>query len=475
MVRMSAQVKAALCKSPSPQTSTEFDCESFYGPICCETEAPEQILHWETFQRCHFAQVCLLLNADGGKFDRMDKLLCCNITDGLTAEENLIRLLVAVDEGRAAASVLIDRSVLPSHDLAVAIAVHWLSSREKRELTIDNSKQIKSDVDGVAQYIGSTGGFYSPRQRHSLDFMGQDDWLISFFSKSRQLDTSPPHGLSSEAGVQTHSSAVARFLEIWQSGACDSAARKEVEALLSSTPLGGRVLHGYEHMPGFGRLLSADEWKRLSWVFGPEAFPQFLGKTPREVCLMLGFGARWLKASLEKGKAFQLVLFPMDSVGATRADWDGVEHLLKIHYQHVWETAVECHFAHLRETPFQDIQAAAGYDMAEVNLAGRDPVSGESADPRYMSLQRLQKRISESTRPVTAIEVRQFLYDEIGLKKLFTGCGTTHNDDGNPGIPEYLAENRQLQDIQGCAVYKFEPATADALGSAHPPPSDSTS
>ena len=143
-----------------------------------------------------------------------------------------------------AASVLIDRSVLPSHDLAVAIAVHWLSSREKRELTIDNSKQIKSDVDGVAQYIGSTGGFYSPRQRHSLDFMGQDDWLISFFSKSRQLDTSPPHGLSSEAGVQTHSSAVARFLEIWQSGACDSAARKEVEALLSSTPLGGRVLHG---------------------------------------------------------------------------------------------------------------------------------------------------------------------------------------------------------------------------------------
>ena len=78
-------------------------------------------------------------------------------------------------------------------------------------------------------------------------------------------------------------------------------------------------------------------------------------------------------------------------------------------------------------------QAAAGYDMAEVNLAGRDPVSGESADPRYMSLQRLQKRISESTRPVTAIEVRQFLYDEIGLKKLFTGCGTTHNDDGNPG------------------------------------------
>lgn len=46
----------------------------------------------------------------------------------------------------------------------------------------------------------------------------------------------------------------------------------------------------------------------------------------------------------------------MESVGATRADWDGVEGLLKVHYQDVWEQAVESHFSYLRETPFHEIE-----------------------------------------------------------------------------------------------------------------------
>jgi len=35
--------------------------------------------------------------------------------------------------------------------------------------------------------------------------------------------------------------------------------------------------------PGFGKLLSADEWKKLSWVFGPDALGERerVGGAPR--------------------------------------------------------------------------------------------------------------------------------------------------------------------------------------------------
>ena len=59
--------------------------------------------------------------------------------------------------------------------------------------------------------------------------------------------------------------------------------------LLSSCELTGRMIHGFPTDAGFGKLLSSDDWKRLSWVFGPDALPQFLGKSPRGVCLALGF------------------------------------------------------------------------------------------------------------------------------------------------------------------------------------------
>jgi hypothetical protein len=45
-----------------------------------------------------------------------------------------------------------------------------------------------------------------------------------------------------------------------------------------------------------------------------------------------------------------------------------------------------------------------------VNLAGRNPATGESKEARYMTLRRLQEREG------TLVQVRQFLWDEIGLK-----------------------------------------------------------
>ena len=49
----------------------------------------------------------------------------------------------------------------------------------------------------------------------------------------------------------------------------------------------------------------------------------------------------------------------------------------------------------------------------------------------------------------TCTEVRQFLWDEIGLKGLFRGDGRTMDDDNNLGPPEYLCRNLPLAEMAG--------------------------
>ena len=90
--------------------------------------------------------------------------------------------------------------------------------------------------------------------------------------------------------------------------------------------------------------------------------------------------------------------------------------------------------------------------MLTVNLVGRyNPDTGESHDARYVSLQRLLRRDG------TCTEVRQFLWDEIGLKGLFRGDGRTMDDHGNLGPPEYLCRNVPLADMAGGVVVDVVP------------------
>jgi len=159
----------------------------------------------------------------------------------------------------------------------------------------------------------------------------------------------------------------------------------------------------------------------------------------------------WINGSLAKGKRFKLAIFPSAMADAQQATWDGVEHLLRRVYPEVWESKVERHFATIRRTPFSDIEAQAGYDMLKVNLAGRDPATGESEDPRYMTLRRLQEREGK------IVQVRQFLWDEIGLK-LYTGDGYTRSDDGTQGPAEFLCRNLEILQVAGVAVIDVDPS-----------------
>ena len=50
------------------------------------------------------------------------------------------------------------------------------------------------------------------------------------------------------------------------------------------------------------------------------------------------------------------------------------------------------------------------------------------------------------------MEIRQFLWDEIGLKGLYSGTGYTVDDDGRQGPPEYLCANTPLTEMVGAVV-----------------------
>ena len=247
------------------------------------------------------------------------------------------------------------------------------------------------------------------------------------------------------------SRAAQAFLDLWRTGAHNNHAHAALDSIISTCPLSGRLIHGQADDPGFGTLLSSDAWKRLSWVFGADALHGFLGQSARGMCLSLGFGADWLDEKLQTGKLFKLCIFPSSSVSATPATWDGVEALMKEHYPSIWPK-IATHYARIRELSLEDIERTAGYDMQAANYTGRDHFTGESTCEHYMSLQRLLCIDNP-----TLVQVRQFLWDEIGLKKLFRGDAYTYDDDGSVGYLEYLARQTRLDSIKGAAIIDVVP------------------
>ena len=169
---------------------------------------------------------------------------------------------------------------------------------------------------------------------------------------------------------------------------------------------------------------------------------------------MLGFGEDWLNEKIPKGKLFKFAIFPSVAADSHLADWDGVESLVEKHFPEIWSKVLP-HYPTIRSLSFAEIQAQADYNMFKTNLVGRSgrgfDTEGESDSPNYISLQRLLKREG------TLIEVRQFLWDEIGLKDLYVGNGRTLNDAGEQGPYEYLAKNMRLEAIDGLAIIDIDP------------------
>lgn len=127
------------------------------------------------------------------------------------------------------------------------------------------------------------------------------------------------------------------------------------------------------------------------------------------------------------------------------------------HYPEVWPLFTDEIQLSLKTMSFDEIEKLAGYCMKDVNIIGRNPITGVCSDPRYVSLKKLQEIVEdEDDRPMLVV-LRQFLFDELGVKELFTGIGrTASHNKALPTCKEYLALNKPLVDIQGHRVIELD-------------------
>jgi len=90
----------------------------------------------------------------------------------------------------------------------------------------------------------------------------------------------------------------------------------------------------------------------------------------------------------------------------------------------------------LQTTPWAEVEKLAPFNFLEVSFKGRE------VDDNYISAARL------AARPGTFLEIRSFLYFEIGLKELFKGDGYAYSQSGERGTAEFLAPNRPVSELQ---------------------------
>ncbi len=178
---------------------------------------------------------------------------------------------------------------------------------------------------------------------------------------------------------------------------------------------------------------------------GGDGLMLFLTQSNVQALRSIGCEDYWIRRKLENGDHFRLGIF-YGSEQCVLATWDGVLSLLDSHYSNNISSKIQRHTDALKKMSFDEIEArarlsylagASYFDVDEV------AVNGYSTDPRFMS----EERFSECEG--TLEESRGFLYDRLGLSRLFDGSGFTKDMHGQLFVREYLQPNVPVRDIPG--------------------------
>jgi len=154
-----------------------------------------------------------------------------------------------------------------------------------------------------------------------------------------------------------------------------------------------------------------------------------------------GHGADWLRARLQDGTRFKLVIFPAS--GGTVATWDGVFDLVLDVYGEE---------AHERILPFREAVEVSSQD--EIDPAGvieevsKLAVPEKVVDTRFINIERF---LAIPKRDVTVYDARAFLNHTVGCNKYFQGTGMNAR-----GEPEILQPNRPISAIPGAVVLNMD-------------------
>lgn len=237
--------------------------------------------------------------------------------------------------------------------------------------------------------------------------------------------------------------AVERFVEAYENKAEDGTGK-----LLTNDDylrhLAGRVTRGSSE-DDFLYLQKDASAKKFAWVMGEDGLSLFLMRSNLEALRSLGCEDRWIRKKLENGEHFRLGIFHR-SDKCVPATWDNVFKLIESDYSETISGKIRKHIQALKTKSYDEIEEQArlsylaGASYFDVNELS---VHGYSTDPRFMS----EERFSECEG--TLEESRGFLYNRLGLSRLFDGSGFTKDANERLLVREYLQPNVPVSDIPG--------------------------
>jgi len=173
---------------------------------------------------------------------------------------------------------------------------------------------------------------------------------------------------------------------------------------------------------------------------------------PKTMLLNLGYDVLFLYEEIKKGTVFELVVCDeSDSAGIVAATWDALPSVVAASFSAPrLPQLIETHLPQLKQQSFYDLQLAYTHPNdpdgppMSMHEARSKPASSEADDvpPWRMT----EARLLGLPLP-RAADVRAFLYHSLNLNNLFAGDGYTYTQEGSKGYKEYLAPNKQLEQL----------------------------
>jgi hypothetical protein len=208
------------------------------------------------------------------------------------------------------------------------------------------------------------------------------------------------------------------------------------------TDLYGRITRGITD-EDFS-LLSQGPHKRLSWVFDHETLLSFLRMSHLDMLIHSGHTIEWIRYQLNQNRQFKLILCSLPSDEVKLATWDGIFELLSKVYPEIDLNIWSRYSNQLKQIKFEEIDPE-GFIIKNYYL-------GYDSD-EYMNT----KRFLSLKDPPTLLQVRAFLYHQIGLNELFRGDGRTLTHEGVLSDKEYLTINRPVNQLNKYILLDINP------------------
>lgn len=185
--------------------------------------------------------------------------------------------------------------------------------------------------------------------------------------------------------------------------------------------------------------------KQFAFSFAEDGCLVFLEENPVDALRSLGYEDKFIAKKLDNRELFRMGIWARNYTVAKQATWDGIFDLVKSSFPEVAPIVLR-HADALKTRSFDDIEAEAkagflrGASYFDINEAA---VKGFSPDERYVTAERLLA--SKGGLP----EVRGFLYNRMGLSRLFDGKGYTKNEVTSIHLKEFLVRNCAVDSIPG--------------------------